>query len=297
MRPRVPVLALIIGLALLGVAAPAQAQLTPSTFDQAAASFPYPVWKPARTLGMRASFSEDVCGYGNTPQLAKVIYRKPHSQRQLAIWEASPDMCGNPGEAEVVRRVRIRGVRANVWVNCFTPACHVKVSDGFRHGYLVTARLPARRSANTEKARRTVIQAMAGHMRLPAVLRMLRSLRPVRLGRPSVALLHFLSSDGTVWCVMREKMRQCMTDRPEYGGWVNRKGDVTLCGDAYLPLSCTTNWDTSAPRLKDGQRSDVGGYVCVDEAGAITCTVKTGAGAGRGFHVDVNGAEVVGPAP
>jgi hypothetical protein len=182
-------------------------------------------------------------------------------------------------------------------VNCFThPACHVKVSDGFKHGYLVTARLPARRPANTGKARRTVIQVMTVHMRLRAMLRVVRSLRPVNLNRPRVELLHFLSSDGTVWCVI-DGGRRCMTDRPEYGGWVNHKGEVTLCGDAYLPLSCTTNWDTNAPRLKDGQRSDVGGFVCVDQTGAIMCTVKTGPGAGRGFHVSTAGSEVVGGGP
>jgi len=49
--------------------------------------------------------------------------------------------------------------------------------------------------------------------------------------------------------------------------------------------------------LANGQGSDIGGYVCVDEAGAITCTVKEGDAAGKGFRVDASGSSEVGPAP
>ena len=73
---------------------------------------------------------------------------------------------------------------------------------------------------------------------------------------------------------------------------------MTLCGIAQpANPECANSWDATAPVLRDGQRSDAGGYVCEDNKGAITCTVGAGPGAGNGFHLDVNGSSVVGPAP
>jgi hypothetical protein len=154
------------------------------------------------------------------------------------------------------------------------PLCREKLTDGFRRGFQVIVKLPARRSPNAKRPRGTWLVAEASHMQLGSLLRLLRSTRVVRLDRPSVALLLFESSDGTVCCAvgrLHETDRWCTTDEPQYG--------------------------SNLPRLADGQRSDVNGFVCVDERGALTCTIKTGAGAGRGFHVDANGSETVGPVP
>ena len=297
MQPRVPVLAAIVITAAFAWPATAAAQLPATTFDQAAASFRFPVWKPSRTLGLKSGLLVGgECGFGSTPEYLVADYRR--GKRSLSLNEGRP-ICGNPDEATLVKTVRIHGARASVSVICFRrPSCRASVADGVRHGYIVGIRLPARDSPNISKARHTFVQAISFHIRLPRLLRVLRSLRPVNLHRPVVHLERFLSSDGSVWCFMRERMRQCLTDRPAYGGWVNRHGDVTLCGDAQpaQPL-CAQNWDKGAPRLKDGQRSDLGGFVCADQAGQLTCTVKTGIGGGHGFHVSTAGSEVVGPAP
>jgi hypothetical protein len=296
MRTRVLVLAAGMYLAATGSAA---AQAPPrSTFDQAATTFPYPVWQPARTLGLHADVREDDCGYGATPALLKVSYSRPGSGRRVSIWEAHPAMCGNPGEAAPVKTVRVRGARMTVWVNCFTPACHPKVSDGVRHGYLVTGKLPARRSARSGGARHTTIQAMSVRMRLGPLLRVLRSMEVVDLQRPVVEVRSFLSSDGSVWCgigLLTRTDRWCSTNEPHHGASVQRNGSVRLCGDAQPPpwQRCIQNWDDHAYRLADGQRSDTGGFVCTDHHGAVTCTVKGGSAAGHGFHVDRAGSAPV----
>jgi hypothetical protein len=117
------------------------------------------------------------------------------------------------------------------------PLCREKLTDGFRRGFQVIVKLPARRSPNAKRPRGTWLVAEASHMQLGSLLRLLRSTRVVRLDRPSVALLLFQSSDGTVRrCAvgrLHETDRWCTTDEPQYG--------------------------SNLPRLADGQLSDVNG--------------------------------------
>jgi hypothetical protein len=83
----------------------------------------------------------------------------------------------------------------------------------------------------------------------------------------------------------------------EFGASVAPDGTVVRCGTGQAaPYDfCTQNWAVTTIRLKDGLSSDFGGYVCTDAKGAVTCTVKDGAGAGRGFRVGPAGSEVIGP--
>jgi hypothetical protein len=144
------------------------------------------------------------------------------------------------------------------------PLCREKLTDGFRRGFQVIVKLPARRSPNAKRPRGTWLVAEASHMQLGSLLRLLRSTRVVRLDRPSVALLLFESSDGTVCCAvgrLHETDRWCTTDEPQYGAIADTDGTVILCGDTRPGESrCTANPLTSnLHRLADGQLSDVNG--------------------------------------
>jgi hypothetical protein len=215
-------------------------------------------------------------------------YSKRGSRKRFSLVEYMVGFpCGNPEVWDAVKVVRIGGRRVVVR----------------RSGVGLSADLiqPARRWHGGESARRTVVHATALRFSLRAFLRMLRSLRVVDVRRPSVSLRGFLSSDGSVWCgiggVFRDG-RWCSTYDPHYGAHLSRDGTLQLCGAAQAEPSaqqCIQNWDKGAFRLLDGQWSDFGGFLCVDQAAAITCTVKEGVAAGTGFRVDVTGSAAVGP--
>jgi hypothetical protein len=182
-------------------------------------------------------------------------------------------------------------------VNCHGPhwRCDVNVKQGFRYGFLIYLRQPARRAPGVNKPRRTMIQLSSSHMKLRALLKVARSFRQVSLDRPAVQLTSFLSSDRGVWCgigLRSDDDRWCSTYAPHFGAFVSPDGTIGLCGDAQpADPQCVQNWDDHAPVLAAGQSSDVGGYVCTDQAG----TVKSGPGAGKGFRVDRTGSSAVSP--
>lgn len=295
MGGRVLTLAVVVAAAVLAPPDRASAQATNMTLDQAAATVPFPVWRPARTLGLKQRLTgAGTCSDGSR-QYVYANWQK--GQRLLSLSEGR-SLCYSPNDGAVpVKTVRIHGVRARVSMICEHGPCGAHVPAGVGRGYHVLFRLPARRSPNTNEARRTRVLASGFRIRLPRLLRILRSLRPVDLTRPTVQLDHFLSSDRTAWCFMSGTARKCVafTGVVQYGGQVNRDGDVTLCDGTPPADPCVQQYDPSAPQLADGQVSDYGGYVCVDQSGAVTCTVKTGAGKDHGFRASTTGSEEIVP--
>jgi hypothetical protein len=276
-----------------------------STFGQAAAEADFPVFKPQRTLGLKARVVTvaNLC----VPEVGKRMVIANYGRRsgrgpQIGIWQAKPFVCGDPGESRPYRSVRIRHRNVQVRVSCESPEPQCKLHKGRIHSFLL--RMPVR-SGN----RVTAIGMLSSHVRFARFVQVARSLRRVppdpSTTPPPTTTLHltsFLSDDGKIWCGLNtyDHSRWCTTNWPnQYGGHVFPDGTVVLCGldQGDEDSECAQQWDASAPVLHDGQSSDVGGYVCADQAGAVTCTVKSGAGAGRGFHVDVHGSQAVGPGP
>jgi len=119
------------------------------------------------------------------------------------------------------------------------------------------------------------------------------SIRPAPLRLES-----FLSPDRKVWCSILAgppASAGCGTEPtpPTHSAQVDANGEVTLCsvskleypGGSRAPNGCYQNWDPHLPVLAVGQEVELGGFRCVSAANGITCTVISGAGAGRGFRV------------
>jgi hypothetical protein len=286
--------ALVVGLLAAGLsgAPPAVAQEPePVTWDQAAATTHFPVWRPARTFGLRAKVFQHRCDHGKVPDIVSVRWGGPR-RKLFSLAQFFPRRCGDPGEARVVRTVRIGDERVAISVYCPTVACDVDVADGRRWGYLADVRQPARPWWGGGP-RRTMIHAYGVRMSLRDFLSMLRSLEAVDLSRSTVRVSRFLSSDGSVWCgigLLADDDRWCSTLEPHFGASLARDGTLWLCGDAQTDpraQRCIQNWDSEAFRLADGQQTDAGGFLCTDTAGAMTCTVKA---TGAGFRVDRTGS-------
>jgi hypothetical protein len=285
---------LSVGPLLLGPPPALAQQPERLSWDEAAALTHFPVWRPERTFGLRAKVFRHTCDYGDVPDIVSARWGGP-GRKLFSLAEFFPQRCGDPGESRVVRTVRIRGERVAISVYCPTVACDVDVPDGRRWGYLADVRQPARPWWGGGP-RRTMLNAFGARMSLRAFVAMLRSLRVVDLARPTVKVPRFLSSDGSVWCgigLRREDDRWCSSYDPQYGASLAPDGTLQLCGEAQpdpLHRLCIQNWDREAFRLADGQRTDVGGFVCTDAAGAITCTAKA---TGTGFRVDRTGSAAV----
>jgi hypothetical protein len=132
-----------------------------------------------------------------------------------------------------------------------------------------------------------MVEVEASHVRLPALLRLANSLRPITRAKgpwPSIAADDFLSPDGRIWCLIgtaADDHAWCVTRAPQRSGQVTRDGTVTTCA---APDTCTQNWSDEAPRLHAGQASVLGPYSCTATTTAsITCTVKA---TGHGFTID-----------
>jgi hypothetical protein len=187
---RALVVAVLAAVVLLVSVAPAGAQVLPgnATWDEAAAFARFPVWRPERTLGLRASVGTRNCEFGDVPQLVGARYRKRGSRKQLSLVEQIAGFsCGNPEVWDDFRTVRIGGQRVLVR--------RATAVDGLSADLVQPAR---RWHGGTQ--RRTSIHAVSLHLKLREFVRMLRSLRVVDARRPTVDLSSFLSSDGSVWC-------------------------------------------------------------------------------------------------
>jgi len=153
------------------------------------------------------------------------------------------------------------------------------------------------------KVRLTAVGLTGSGISARRLVRAARSLRAVTPAS-SVPLEEFLSSDGSIWCRIGRydpADRFCVSHggADEYGAAVLLDGTVHLCGagqaDPYA--ECTQTWNPYALRLRDGLSSDFGGYLCTEQAGAMTCTVKDGPGQGSGFRVSAAGSQAVAGVP
>jgi hypothetical protein len=277
----------VIGLALAGLWPSGAAA---GTWAAAAADprIGFPVYAPAQTLGLRPAVRRLPCAGGPTDPYSIVAgYARRGSRARVSVYEASPDRCGDPGEAMAVERVTIDGHRVSVDVFCHHAGCAggVALAQGFRHGFLLSLRKPGR----------VAITIMTSHVRLPAVLRLARGLRPITRPKgpwPSVRLGDFLSPDGRVWCQVgtagEVDRAWCATQDPQRSAEVMRDGAVEVCDEAV----CTQDWGTTSPRLHAGQATRLGPYRCTGEPAGVTCTV----GSGKGFTIDASGVTLIAPA-
>ena len=301
MHGRVPV-AVAFSAVLLACAPSASAQtigVLEGSWEQAAAMADFPVLRPARTFGLsgRVTVERNGC---EAP--GKVVVRAGFGRRsgkgpQLEVYEAHPSLCGDPGQVSRLRKVRVRG--RLVWLYAFCEVvgsqCRVPARE---RSWMIKLRL---RTGTPRKL--TAVGLTGSGISARRLVRAARSLRAVTPAS-SVPLEEFLSSDGSIWCRIGRydpADRFCVSHggADEYGAAVLFDGTVHLCGagqaDPYA--ECTQTWNPYALRLRDGLSSDFGGYLCTEQAGAMTCTVKDGPAAGSGFRVSASGSEVVAAAP
>jgi hypothetical protein len=270
--------AIVVAVLLLGGIGAARAEAV--TWDEAAAAQSYPVYQPARTLGLAGSVRTDLCG----PGFITAKYRARGHRARLQIDEGSPRICGNPGESRTVKRVRIRGHRTAIGVFCRNARCRMKVKDGERYGWVAGV-----------KAGRTLVVVQAFHVSLKTFLKIARSLERVDLARPTVHLSSVLSPDRHTWCTISRARAWCDTQTdypahfPEHSGEVHRDGSVAFCSGVDVNTLCTQNWDAHAPALRVGQRTQRSGYTCEAVlADTVTCTRK-----GDGFTTNRTGVAEV----
>jgi hypothetical protein len=304
MRWRRPVLAVSLALLALPTASGLAQDEQHVTFAQAAAQADFPVFEPLRTLGLKARVVTvaNMCVPTGGERMVIASYgRRSGRGPQIGIWQAKPFVCGDPGESRPYRTVRIRHRAVAVRVSCESPEPQCRLHEGRTHSFVLLMRV-----RSGKRHRLTSIEMLSSHVPFARFVRAARSLRRVKPDETTpppatVRLTSFLSDDRKVWCGISTYRgdRWCTTAWPDqYGAHVFDDGTVVLCGlgQPAENSECAQQWDPSAPVLEDGQSSDVGGYVCADQAGAVTCTVKSGAGAGHGFRVDVNGSHVLEPA-
>jgi hypothetical protein len=278
------------GLLAIGAGAAAATDLDVK-WDEAAAGVQFTVYRPARTIGLRTSVRTRFCDGNPGHRFLTASYSKPGSTKgpRITAWEDTPYPCGNAGESQAVKTVRIDGAKVRVSVFCPISGERCTVEDGFENGFLLYLRKPG--------PKRTVIQLTARHVSLKALVRVARSFRRVDLTRPrTIRVNSFLSPDRHTWCAIHKDVvvdgAWCVTQPawpnhfPEHSGEVHRDGTVTFCHGTNVNDLCTQNWDTGAPILRVGQRSELYGYECASEANGITCTAATGPGRGKGFRID-----------
>lgn len=279
---------------LAGGANPAAAQLPANqrfTWREAAALADYPVYRPARALGLAARVTtQQACPTVGKVEVVADFGKRSGKGPQLRMLEARPFVCGDPGQMTRYRKVRIR--HRTVWVlaACEVRGSQCRVIKGGNPGWYVSQR---RRSGG----RRVEVGLYGSGLSFRAFVRVARSLTRVKRAT-DVPLAEFLSTDGTVWCRIGYSSA---TDRwcafhgaDEFGARVSLDGTVTLCGTGQ-PEACTQDWNDNALRLHDGLSSDFGGYLCTEQARAITCTIKSGVAQGRGFRVGPDGSSVIVP--
>lgn len=285
------VVALCLALAAVSVGAAAAVDL-PARWSTVAQRAAFPVYRPLQTLGLRfdgVGLSRYTgcltAGWGNPQSLAG-----PH----FGIYEpGDTSRCGQPGVAAQVATATINGVNVEVLVQCAAwPKCTVK--DGETDGSLLLF-VPER------AGKHYAIQLDSRHISLARFLEIARSFRRVTTARRGAAPLHladFLSPDRHIWCVLNDqssfRAALCFYDAnpgtaaQEYSASVNPNGKLATC--AWQPsqsglAACVQNWDPSAPVLRSGRVDVIYQYRCQAASTAITCTVDTGAGKGKGFTI------------
>jgi hypothetical protein len=283
----------LAGMSSVGAAAAGDMAAKWSTVAQRAA---FPVYRPLQTLGLRfdgVGLARDTgcltAGWGNPQSSAG-----PH----FGIYEpGDTSRCGQPGVATQVATATINGVKVEVLVQCAAwPKCTVK--DGETNGSLLLF-VPER------AGKHYAIQLDSRHIPLARFLEIARSFTRVRTGRRGGAPLHladFLSPERNIWCDLTDhpgfRAAICFYDAnpgtasQEHSASVNPNGQLVTC--SWQPSqsgldACVQNWDPSAPVLRRGRVDVIYQYRCQATSTAITCTVDTGAGKGKGFTISDTG--------
>jgi hypothetical protein len=304
MHGRSPVAAFSLILALACAAAlPAGASADlPYTADQAQAFSEFPVYTVTRAAGLPAYYQTEVledhafCD----ADVVRAIHVELRRGKQLmngSRWIAmrqTDDRCAVHGKVgKRVRTVRIFGRRVVVYRYCagyMVNTCK---------GQPVSHRVHTMTFSLRAGSQRTFFALSASRMSIRAMLRAVRSLRRVDLTRPVVHLTEFLSPDGNAWCGVPgpsgifPDAAFCVTFQPFRDGIVDKDGNVDLCDQD--PNGCIPNFGANAPRLADGQASELSGFRCLAQGVAVTCTIIKGEHAGKGFRIDVSAVVEVSP--
>jgi hypothetical protein len=118
-----------------------------------------------------------------------------------------------------------------------------------------------------------------------------KKIRMYKAGQ-TLPLQQFLSADGKVWCVLG-RTTSCFGGRPDdadqsqRSATLRRDGTVTTCSVARSSLEdgCAQNWNFGASVLDSGRRAQSHGVRCRARGSAITCTLVSGRGKGKGFRI------------
>jgi hypothetical protein len=289
MSRRVLVAALVVAGVLVSSGA-AEAAQPPTSWQDALALARYPVYRPTHMLGLRERVSTGPCGLNKVSVTATYGSARSRTRPKITIFEGSPYVCGDPGEANSVKDVRIAGRTVALRVYCSHPSPCRRDTDGYHNGYLLMFFEPGHP--------RTMVGIESTRVHERAFLRFARSLRRVRPAAATLHLQDFLSPDRRYWCVIQRPQAFCGAhDRLARRAEVDATGAVTACV-AQSPGGCLQNWEDAAPVLRAEQRVRVNGFECTPSTGAMTCTVAPGgAAAGKGFKIDATSITPVGGAP
>jgi hypothetical protein len=171
---RVRLLALAAtGLAAVGLGSPALAAAGPDPWQVAAARVNFPVYRPSVTLGFAPGpVVVERCGSsGNTWVRASYSKGPGDPKAVFGFDESYPQHCGDAGERMTVASAGINGVTVEIEVYCYSPGPKCTVEDGFANGFHVELRGAG--------PKQTLIGVYSTHVRLPDLLKMLRSLTAV----------------------------------------------------------------------------------------------------------------------
>ena len=173
----------ILACAALGALALGSSALSAGGADpwqNAAARANYPVYRPTATLGFRLAHVDfQQCGYGNAS--VDALYTRGSGTRRavVALTEAYPHFCGDPGESMTVTTVDVNGASVPVNVFCYSPGPDCTVEDGFGNGYLLYLSTPG--------AKPTRIAVTSRYVTLDDVMTAVRSLEKVPRPPPAPA--------------------------------------------------------------------------------------------------------------
>jgi hypothetical protein len=115
----------------------------------------------------------------------------------------------------------------------------------------------------------------------------------VSVSGPGEGALSFLSPGGRLWCDI-EKSRDtnevfCGSRDIRHRATLDRTGQLTVCNATAPNDVCLQNWGTGSPVLAVGQQVQYNGFRCASTPQGITCTVASGAAAGKGFLIAPTG--------
>ena len=172
-------IAVVLCVGAVAASATAFAQdMRPSTFGKAAAEADFPVYKPQRTLGLKARVITvaNTCVPDAGKRMVIANYGRPGGGGpQLGIWQAKPFVCGNAGESRPYRTVRIHHQKVQVRVSCESPEPECKLNKGRIHSFLLDMRLHT-----GPNHRLTAIGMLSSEVSFARFVRVARSLRRVK---------------------------------------------------------------------------------------------------------------------